>query len=470
MRKPCAYNIGLGYIASSLIEDGHKVKVLDIEGYRYPKSRVIDLLRKTEFDAVGIGTLITGYKYVKWIIKKIKELKPQIPIWIGNSIASTIPELILDDIKEIDVVVIGEGENTIKELAKITEQHGDLSNIRGICFRKEGKIIRTPERELIEDIDRISFPAWDLFPQNIHMHNKTGILPSPTAYIITARGCPYHCTYCYHPFQNQKIRFHSAKRIIEEIKLLISKYGIKSVLFADDLFVTNKKRVYEICDLLEQEKIKIQWMAAGRVNLVDKELLKRMQHAGCKIIGFGIESGSQQILDNIKKQATVEQAIRAIQLCQESGILPACSFMIGNIGETSRTVAQSVSFILNYVPHLAGFFITTPYPCTELYQYALEHGKIPNQIKLFESYGEQSDKLLVNFTEMSDGELLRLKKKAEGIIQKNYDRKHPIQKLTKILKRGKNFLLLILTGKYDWKKIVTRSKQIIKNFRYLIKI
>ncbi len=426
-RKPAVYNIGLAYIASALLQEGHQVSVLDIEGHRYAKEQVIDRIKQTDYDVIGIGTLITGYHYVKWLVEGIRSVKPGTPIWMGNSIASTIPEIILNDM-DIDVVVLGEGENTVKELAEALAEKKDLATVKGIAFREDGRIVRTEERELIQDIDSLPYPAWDLFPQEVYMHNQTGQLQTPTAYAVTTRGCPYQCTYCYHPFANKKIRMHSAERIFQEIKYLKNRYGIKSFVIADDLFIVNRKRVYELCEILRRERMDLHWMASGRVNLVDEPLLLAMKKAGCVALGFGIESGSQKILDNIKKQVTVDQARRAISLCKRVGITPACSYMIGNEGESRETVLETVSFIKeNTLEQGAFFFITTPYPCTEIYDRARQEGRIKDEIALFESYGEQSENLLVNLTDMPDDALLRLKKEAEAEIWRAYMKKYPLK-------------------------------------------
>jgi len=423
------YNIGLSYVAASLIEEGHDVEVLDIEGYRYSKKEVLDIIRDYDCDIIGLGTLITAYKYLKWLVPEIRRIKPDIPLILGNSIGSTIPEIILNEMP-IDVVVIGEGEITIKELVKAIESKKDLSTINGIAFKKNGKVIITPERELIKDIDSIPLPRWDLFPLKIYMGNfghsfRRQFLKPPIFFLNTARGCPYHCTYCYHPFKNKKIRLNSAEWIVDVLKHLKQEYKINSFLLADDLSITNKKRMIKLCDLLIEEKLNLDWSATGRVNLVTEELLVKMKSAGCKVIGFGIESGSQKILDNIKKQVKVNQAAKAILLCKKVGIYPSCSFMIGNVGETRETVFESVEFIKKYIDKLTSFFITTPYPETELFDYAEEHGLITDKVKLFERYGEQGSQLLVNFTDMTDDELWALKLEAERAIVRNYLKIYP---------------------------------------------
>lgn len=433
-RQPSVYNIGLGYIATSLLDDGFKVSVLDIEGYRYQPKRVLDFIKKANYDAIGIGTLITGYKYTKWLTSEIRKINPNAKIWMGNSIATTIPEIILNDMP-VDVVVRGEGEATIKELARAGKDGKDLSRIEGISFKSNGTIVHNPDREIIEDIDTIPMPAWDLFPQDIYMNMPSGALPVPTCYILTTRGCPFNCTYCYHPYQNKKIRSHSAQRVVDEVGILKNKFKINSFTIADDLFISNKERVYEICDLMRKKKLGLKWACAGRVNMVDEDILKAMKDAGCVNVGFGIESINQKVLDNIKKQVTVEQTRAAVSLCLKVGLESSCSYMIGNIGETRATVLETASFIMENLCEPTTFFITTPYPGTELYEYGIKTGKIKDEIALFEAYGEQADNLLVNFTEMSNEELLALKREAEAMIWKQCLKSRYLEITLEYLKR-----------------------------------
>ena len=457
-RSPAVYNIGLGYIAASLLQDGHNITVLDIEGNRYGHEEILRIIKDRDCDVIGIGTLITAYKYVKWLVKEIRKIKPGIIIWIGNSIASTIPEIIINDMG-IDVVVLGEGEETVKELARVTEQRGDISKVKGIAFKSGKEIVRTPERPLIKDIDSIPYPAWEMFAQDIHMNSAQGRLPSPTAYVSTTRGCPYNCTYCYHPFQG-KVRMHSPGRVTEEIKILKKKYNINSVVFADDLFMVSKKRVHDICDLIEKDKLGIKWMASSRVNTLDEYVLRHMKRAGCISLGIGVESGSQKILDNIKKNATVGQARDAIRLCRKVGIDPICSFMIGNVGETRETVFETVSFISDNCPNLTSFFVATPYPNTELYEYAKNCGKIKDEIALFESYGEQSMNLLVNFTDMPDKELLELKQEAESVIFNKFFLKFPHKFI--------NYACATLLGYYRKHGAVQTFRGLLKTVRKIL--
>jgi len=421
-RKPVDINIGLAYIAAVILKAGHEVELLDIEGYRYTNEEVLEKIKNSNCDLIGIGTLITGYKYVKGLVNEIKKIKPNVPLIIGGSIATSIPEIIVSDM-QIDYAVIGEGEKTIIEFIDTLKSNGDFSNVKGLAYKKDGKYFYTGDRELIPNLDDIPIPAWHLFPlKEVYLKNGGGgIFPKPfAAFFLSTRGCPFHCTYCYNPLQNQKIRSYSAARFMEEIRYLRYNYQIKGFYVADDLFIYNRKRVVEICNIMIKEKLNLKWYTTARVNLVDEELLRLMKKAGCLSLCFGVETGSLLILKNIKKQATVDQVEKAIALCKKVGIKPICSYMIGNVGETRETVFESVELMKRLRIRPTHFFFATPYPGTELYDYAKENGKIPNEIELFSMYGEQGEKILVNFTNMPNKELFELRAEAIKKAMDNY--------------------------------------------------
>lgn len=430
------FPLGLGYIASCLREEGHDVNVLDIDGCRYPKEVVERKLKNHDFEAVGISGMITTYPYVKWLASIIKK-EHSVPIVVGGTGGTSYPQLYLEN-TEADVVVIGEGESTSKELFDAIENSRNLKDVAGIWYKEDGKILQTPLRELIENLDIVPYPAWELFPTEWYVTRGVWAAEAEARRqmsILTTRGCPYQCAFCYHCFQGLKTRFRSPENVIGEIKELIEKYRTKFFNFADDLFVLNKGRVLDICKKIKEENLDIKWSATGRVNLVDRELLQAMASAGCVFIGYGIESGGQLILNNMNKQATVEQAKRAIRLTREAGIYPDCSFMIGFPGETRETIRETVNFIKEMDLSLeGGFFFTTPYPGTLLWKYAKEKGLIPDDEALISNYGEMSQKLLVNFTNFTNEELIAIKNRAEKEVYTNYFQHHPREVLIKNIK------------------------------------
>lgn len=207
-RLPTMLPLGLGYIASVLSEEGHNVSMLDINGFGYTNEKVEEMLKIIEFDIVGIGGLSTTYKYVKWLAKTIKKYKPNTPVVVGNMVATASPELLLKN-SNVDVAVIDEGEITIKELVLAIKNGQNLNKIKGIFYKDNGNIIKTPPRERITDLDCLPFPTWDLFPMETYLNNTSQY---PAAFGLRAstlssvRGCPYNCTFCSRPFGRQVYR------------------------------------------------------------------------------------------------------------------------------------------------------------------------------------------------------------------------------------------------------------------------
>lgn len=415
-RLAYALPLGLGYIASVLREEGHNVKILDINGLKYSPEEVEKKIHELEFDIVGIGGLTSTYKYVKWLAKIFKKHKPHVPIVAGNMVSTAHPELLLKH-SDVDIAVIDEGEFTFKELVRAIDHGRDLKEINGIFYKNNnGDIMKTLPRERIAELDSLPFPAWDLFPMETYLNNST---QSPVRFglrtinISTVRGCPYDCTFCSRPFGRQ-VYARSAKSIVNEIQELRKKYGVEYIIFGDDLSLFNEKRVLEICDMMMLENIDVKWQAAGRVNLVNDNLLKKMHQAGCVQLSYGFESGSQAVLDKMNKHVNVREAEEAIKMTRKAKINITGSFIFGMPGETKDTIQETLDFIKRTRLPLYRFFYATPYPKTELYKIAKKMGRFPqDEDKYLESLGEMRETFLVNFTDFSDKELVRLKNLAE---------------------------------------------------------
>jgi radical SAM superfamily enzyme YgiQ (UPF0313 family) len=326
----------------------------------------------------------------------------------------------------VDIVCIGEGEETIVELLKVLERKGDLSKVRGIWYKdNSGKIQKTDIRSPIKNLDSLPLPAWDLFPMDVYLKNPIGA-PNRNKWIdgstddttmlsmnlSATRGCPYRCIYCYHDFMGQRYRNRSPENVINEIRILYQRYKVPYFHFIDDEFVMRRDFVFEFCRLLKkfskEVRQQITWGCAGRVNLMTEELISTMADAGCVLIGYGIESGSQRMLDFIKKQVTVEQAKDAIRLTKRYLGWADCSFMIGYPEETMETIQETIDFCkeLDLTPEV--IFFLTPYPGTELYSMALQQGKIKDEEEYLLSLGEQGEKIRINFTNFSDKELYEI--------------------------------------------------------------
>jgi radical SAM superfamily enzyme YgiQ (UPF0313 family) len=419
-RIPILIPLGLGYIASTLRQAGHTVSLLDLNVERKSFDEIESLLSSSECDVIGIGGLSTTYSFVKQFSVLAKRVKPQAKLIAGNMVSTANPELLLQN-SRVDICVIDEGEETARELMDKINDFPDIENVKGIIFKKNGRIIKTSPRKRIKDLDSIPFPAWDLFSIETYVAN-----PIHSEYgrrsmnVSTVRGCPFQCIYCSRPF-GSGVYMRSASSVISEIKALKRRYKIDFIGFSDDLFIINKRWVMGLCDALIKENIRIGWGASARVNLVDSDLLKRMKKAGCEALSYGFESGSQKMLDAMKKGVKVGQAEEAIRMTRKAGITIDGSFMIGMIGETEETVKETVDFIKRTGLALHRFFYTTPYPGTPLYEMAEKMNRMPpDKDRYIASLSEMYNTLLVNLTDMTNEELRGLKERAEKKIKENF--------------------------------------------------
>ena len=420
--------VGLAIIANILLKQGHLVDVLDINAERLSNSDVqqrIDL--NSEYDVIGTGGLITTYKYLTWLIPELKKYNPNSKIIVGGGVVTEDPALLLKRVPA-DVAVVGEGEITVINLISALANNNSLETVKGIAYRAQDNQIKVnPPQPLIEDLSLLPLPAYDLFPIDIYLHNvgHAGYIGKKTeASIITARGCPYNCNYCYHVF-GRGARVRSIDNVIEEIKFLIERYNIESLLILDETFTINKKRVAEFCDKMLSEKIDIPWSCYARVNLVDSEMFRKMKQAGCYRVNYGIESGSQKILDGMNKKVTIEQAGNAIKLTRNEGLICGATFMFGYPGENLETIKETVDFCRKLLVRPTLFF-TTPYPGTQLYDQTEERiiKKYANKEKFIEQLGDVLE-FTVNLTDFSDEDLFSLKDEAAKKMRKIPLRRYP---------------------------------------------
>jgi len=419
--KPNCFPSGLGYVASSLINAGHQVEVIDINAYRWKKDEVEKKIEGASFDLVGIGGMVTIYRYIKWLASVLKKYHPDKKIIVGGSSATSIPRILLER-TEVDIACIGEGEITSVKIANAIENSQSLRDIQGIWYKDgEGNIFANPPRAAIKNLDSLPFPQRDLFPMDIYIKNPVGapnirkwvdgenVSKDLSINITSSRGCPYKCIFCYHDFMGEKFRTRSAQNIFNEIVYLKEKYNINYFALGDDMFTANKKVATQLCHLLIKSRLNIQFCVSGRVNLMDEDFILKLKEAGCNLIGYGIESGSQKMLDIMKKGVKVEQAKKAIRLTQKYLGWADCTFVIGFPGENRETIQETIDFCkeLNLTPE--AIFFATPYPGTELYNFALKKGLIVNEEEYLLGLGEQGEKVRVNFTQFSNEELESIK-------------------------------------------------------------
>lgn len=375
--------LGLAYVAAPLEMANHDVRILDLNVRKVKREEIEETIRNAEI--VGITGIITEYYEIVKLSHAIKEINSSAKIVLGGALATNLPERMLQA-TQADVVVIGEGEKTILSLVSAIEQKENLGNIRGIAYRGNGNIIVTEPVIHIPDIDTIPFPARHLLDMNIYPTNqfKTFGLKLKTkiksTVLISSRGCPYNCTFCYKGMWGNKWRGRSPKNLIDEMELLKSEYGMNGFLFYDDTFNVDKNRVFEFCQLLKERKLDVAWYSNTRANLLTKEMLEAMRDSGCIGVAFGIESGNQEVLNSIKKNLTLEQVRQAVKWTKDAGINIVGYFIFGLLGETKATIRETLNFAKELDLDFYGFSLPNPLPDTELYDSAMEAGLISDNI------------------------------------------------------------------------------------------
>lgn len=393
---------------------GCEVMVVDPEVEDWDLSDHVRCLQNAQYDVLGISALINKYKYVSTLAQASREFHPNSRIILGGNITGPIWELLLQK-TQIDVCVIGEGEKTVQELLSAFERNSDLETVEGIGFRRNGKPFLTPLREPVANLDEIPFPAYEMFPMEAYLTTpgklaRSGFVRRDLS-MITSRGCPFQCTFCYRPAW-EKVRYRSCENVMSEILYLVNNYDLDGVVFNDELTLVNKTRVHEICAGIE--KIGLLWGCVGRANTVNKDLLKRLYSAGCRWITYGVESGSQTILDEMRKKVTVEQARNAIIWTKRVGINTNPTFMIGYPSESPQTVMETVQLMLETNLHPDTLFFATPYPGTELFREAVKLRRVVADVEEYLLYidGKDAHSLIANLTEMSDQQLIDLRDEA----------------------------------------------------------
>ncbi|MBU1006941.1 MAG: B12-binding domain-containing radical SAM protein, partial [Candidatus Omnitrophica bacterium] len=369
--KNSSFPLGLGYIAAVLRQAGHDVSLFDPEPEGMDMDGIKEYLLRNKPDIVGLSCATANFKNALSIGAVVKEVTNAVVV-LGGVHASALPREILSNFSQFDFLVIGEGEETITELAKSLETgSADIKNIKGIAYKKEGTVIITEPRPFMspEKMEKLPFPARDLVNLKLYrpqVHLNRGKL---AATMLTSRGCPAKCTFCAsYLTTGYAFRWRSPESVVNEIETLVREYGVEHIVFVDDTFTFLKDRAIKICDLILRKGLKIDWYCFARVDKVSEELLTVMKKAGCFSLLFGIESGDEKVLKNIKKGITPDQAKQALAIANKMGFKTLAGFMFGNPGETHETAKKTLDLAVKTSPTIASFNILVPYPGTEVFE------------------------------------------------------------------------------------------------------
>jgi len=373
--------LGLASIAAYLLENNITVKIIDCNVV----SPYVD-----EFEKYFIKNFSDKYKQISVIaitamtctIKKAYKIASICRKYYSDSLivfGGVHPTFCYEEVlsnPDIDIVVIGEGEITLSEIIKKVDRH----KINGIAYRSDNEkdgytIVKTPARERIQNLDTLPIPAYHLLPIQHYIPAKGSYKRLPAMSMITSRGCPGKCTFCSKTLGNRLV-FQSAERIFKEINYLINNYGIRQILFYDDTFTVWKENVQNLCQMLIDNKVDLTWTCFARVDYVDPELLKLMQKAGCHQIMYGVENINEVVLKNINKKIDINQIKNAVKWTKSAGIECRLAFMVGNLGDTREIIQENINFAIELDPDLIIVNITTPFPGTQMFQWAKERDLI----------------------------------------------------------------------------------------------
>lgn len=399
-------------IASILREKGHPVSLIDANGENLAYSEVRERISNIHYDIVFFRFGPTTFDWDMQLAKISKELKPgAVTAGICYTVRSIQSEVI-EQAEHLDILISNEWEQIVPDIIESIGTGKELDMINGICFRKNEKIIETSRIEKVKEYGELPVPAFDLITDfGIYRPNT----PSSGNFTIvyTSKGCPFSCIYCTvarTPYMSKP-----AKKVIEELILLYNNYNVKLVTFFDETFTIDRDRTIEICCEISHKMPELRWYCNTRVNLVDDDLLVNMYRAGCRGIAYGIESGCQIILDNVKKGITVEQARNAIYLTKKNRIKVYTSFILGLPGETKETISETFSFLKTTSPHGAQFNVAVPYPGTALLEYAIREGLI-SEFRWKELY---QHKAMLKSKKLSSKELEKFRRRAYRILYLN---------------------------------------------------
>jgi radical SAM superfamily enzyme YgiQ (UPF0313 family) len=357
-------------LAAVLEKNQYEVDVIDCQALNISYEEIKREISKRQPSVVGITSTTLTYKSALHIAKIAKEVHSECLTVLGGCHATFWDDKALQECPYLDVIVRGEGENTMLELMERLAAGKAFHDVLGVTCRNGEEIVRNSNRPYIEDLDSLPFPAHHLWP--IERLRKYGKIIFP---LMTSRGCTFWCDFCSTVRMfGRGYRTRSPKNVVDELEFLHNTYGAEQFTFYDDTFTVNQARTAEICKEIRNRKLKITWDCETRVDMVTKELLREMKEAGCFAIWYGLESGSQQVLDAMGKGISLAQVMRAFKWAKDVGLMTVVGVIFGSPGETRETAWETIKFVERLNPDDVGFYIATPYPGTPMADYVEKMG------------------------------------------------------------------------------------------------
>lgn len=369
---PASPSLAMACLAGAVAADGGEARILDLNLEQDPETALRRALKDFSPGFAGITFVTPLFGVMRSLAALIKREFPGITLIAGGAHASAMPEETLSS-TDLDIVVVGEGDLSLPEILS----GKDPAGINGISYKKDGRVLSNPRRPPISGLDSLPLPAWELYDVSRYDISDVMARKSPAGWLETSRGCPFNCCFCNHGVFGRNFRPKSPERVLAEIRAML-RLGFREIHIVDDMFSTDVERVKDICRGIIAEGLDFPWATVTgiRVDRGDPEMFSLMARAGCYRVYFGIETGSQAILDAIGKGITIEQVRSAVSMASSAGLETCGFFMFALPGETERTMRETIDFACSLDLDWAKVSITTPLPSTPLFDSLDRDGRI----------------------------------------------------------------------------------------------
>jgi radical SAM superfamily enzyme YgiQ (UPF0313 family) len=414
--------LGLAYLASHIINAGHEVEIMPCETLHFDPGHIFKRIYESKANVFGITAMFPEIRLARDMVWNIKNIRKDATIILGGILATSVPEFALHK-TDADIAVKGEAELTVVKLLNCLESNSTaISDVPGIVFKEANSdFVDTGDAQYEKDLSKILRPSYDLFPvehlMNQHFYPHDGKMKF--ADILTSRGCPFRCNFCYCV---SDVRYRTIDDVVDELILLKKKYNIDGVNFLDENFASNKNRIGQYLEAIKYAGLDLKFTATARAAVIDDEMVSLLYEAGCRAVNIGLESGDQAMLDRMHKKTTVEQIEYSIETARLAGMFVEYPCMVGNIGETEESMRKTFGLLKKLA--WGDFqwrlpFFCTPFPGTEIYDFAIENDLISGVLEFYNKFLSFNE-LSVNLTEMTDQDFIKLFNECSDDLKKHY--------------------------------------------------
>lgn len=442
------YPVWLAYATGVLESSGHAVKLVDACSENLSLDRLTEMLKDFNPSLVVIDTSTPSIHSDIFVAEHLKKVFSQAHICFVGPHVSAVPDEVLAESRAVDSIARKEYDYTLKELAGRLQDNSSLEGILGLSFRKDGAVIHNQPRPWITDLDELPFLS-DVINRHLNVAKYSlDFVLYPYMEMWTGRGCVFRCSYCLwnQTLMGREYRQRSLDNVFKEIDFILTTMPkINEIIFDDDTFTADLKRIRVFCERTLSEQRKFSWVANARADIVDVDLLKLMKQAGCRALVVGFESGSQHILNNIPKGTQIEKMKTFARLCKKVGIQIHGDFMAGLPGETKETIAQTIKLAMEIEPDTFQFSLAVPFPGTDFYQWLKKEGHLKTQDYSQWLNREGKQRCVINYPNLSSEEIARLVRR--GYLRYYLRIKFMFGVLLKIIKNRKEFSKFYIAGK-----------------------